>query len=1355
MSDIIRLPEIKPIVSEKPINIAQLVTHNDPFNPNDKTILLIPSGASIYQVLKDFEYDIEFYDLVIAKNQEILDMDFIVEEGDVISFSLVPKGGGGNKQIFAIVAMIALTVAAPYAAGAIMGATAGMVGAGVYGGMMGAAIFGTLQAGIMIAGSMLISSLFKPNVPSAPNLDSFEQSTTYGWNTTGNSLAQGGAVPVLYGTHRITPQYIGKYLKTEGDVQVLKALLALGEGPLDSINSIQVNDQDIASYTNIYYETRMGTNNQLIIEDFNDTWSDQGVNKKLTDSSTWQYATTSGDACTSIVVGIVCPQGLFYANDAGGLDPYTVYLDIEFKPKTSLVWENFTNSLHVVNTTYYYVDQNPVVPAFGTPVADLTGPYDVYRGTLQYKDATDSFVTVPVYVETVATLPADATGQAAYPPNTIGDPQQIAWVALRQEGSSYFAITGSQSSAIRRSYTASGLAPDKYDVRVRFFTTPDTTSRYSSTTYFEFLQEAISDDFIYPNTALLGLSIQATDQLSGGLPKVTCIASRTTGTYGRLDNPAWACLDLLINNRYGAGVPIERIDLQSFQDWADYCTSKNYTVNIYLDQGLNLSQSLQLIGQLGRGTVMQYGSDFRALVDKPNILPTQGFLFSMGNIIQNSFSEAFLPLKDRANIIEVTFYNIDNDYERETIEVSQGNYDLVNQVNKTSINLIGCVTKEQAIKQAVYHLNQNRFLTITASWEASIDSIHCQVGDIVNVAHDVPQWGYSGRIVSNTSNSITIDRNDLIMEIGKTYYIQVSDANTDEQVYVQVLSITDNILAISGTIGILGEYSVYSFGEVNRHAKQMRVLSISTAGDLKRKISAIEYNENVFLDTVDIPLPTLVPTLNTSRLVVTEYLKQYQDGSIEPVVQLSWNGARLSYDVLYKKSNALSYTSAGTARSTNFEIFGLQEGVSYDFSVDGIRATYIVQGKLSPPPPVTGLTGSESGSNYYLNWVYAYKPLDFSHFEVYKDSILIGNTTDSSYIHFDNTSTTKVFMVLAVDTTGNKSLAITVSVAISSLQSVLNLKAYYVNEATVLAWDKIEDLRSPVDYEIRMGTVWNSGYIIGRTITPEYTVAANGDYMVKAHYNYSDGNDIYSTTEASLTISGAVLPKNIVATFDEKATGWLGTKTNMVVDVSGNLKLATDPVTGFVYSSGTYEIPSAHIIDIGTAQQCRVWVDYKVDGLVTNIVMNDVTVFDNWSVIDGYSDKYNVIVQIAVAQNDGVFGPWTNFVVGDYVGRKFKFRGLFYSLDPYTTCILSKANFYVDMPDKLQSTNSVAIPATTTAITYPIAFQAVPNLQVTIVNAQSGDTIQITNELTTGFSVAILNAGVMVARSINWLAKGY
>jgi predicted phage tail protein len=1049
-------------------------------------------------------------------------------------------------------------------AGAAFGMSAGITMLGVPGMVgMGAMIIGGNMA-LLVGGAMLISSVFKPSVPSTPSIDNIASgSTTYSWNSMGNANQEGGSVPVVYGTLRITPQIIGKYITVEGDIQYLHILLAIGEGPFNYINNLQLNDTDIALFSGITLENRLGLNTQSVVEDFINTWRDTSVGKTLsTDTTVWTTMVTSGNAVSSLNIGIVFPSGLYHVNDRGGFDNYSVQLAVEIQKVGDNTWTNLTNSIYNYDYEEIYVDKNPTKVWVNTLEdvcyweADNIGPYDVYRRAFGSSTAT--------YINQITNLPAGITTRAVWPGTSalyqhsdlLNSGIQLAWSKkISTTTSTYYTYTDSSATAIRKTIRASGLPEGQYNVRVRFYNTPSTGSRYGSSCVVEYLQETISDQFSYPNTGLLAVKIKATDQLSGGMPKITCIASRTTGQYGRLDNPAWAALDLLTNTRYGAGVPMDssRIDFQSFQDWADYCTQENFTCNIILDQTVNLSQSMQLLGQLGRGAVMQYGSKFVAVTDKPNTLPVQGFLFSMGNIVQNSFSESFLPLKDRANVIEVTYWDADNNYQQTVLQVTQGNYDLVGQVNKVSLNLLGCVSKEQALRQAKYHLNQNRYLTVTASWDASIDAIYCKVGDIVNVAHDVPEWGASGRILGFTSaNTVKLDRTDISITSDTDYYLQISNGNTDEQVYTKVLAINNGIVTTQDSFdlnAVAPEYSVYAIGPVNRHAKKMRIVSIVTKGDLTRTLTALEYNENVYADSINLPAPVYINNLKTRNLVVSDYIRYGTAGSIETVVQLNWYGASLSYKIYYKKSSDTTYTYAGTSRNSTFEINGLEDKVSYDFKVDNVMVTYTVVGKSGVPDVVTNLTGSESGNVFTLNWAYPYKPLDFKQFLIYHNDVLLDSTTAFTYTTALIYTTTSYSFQLAVeDMFGNISDKVSVLIPLTPVPSVTGLTGNITGGILNLTWTY---LSKPTDFAYY--NIYSMGNYIGNSTGESFSTNAMS-YAIGTVQNFyvtvfdSSGNQSADMHIDIHITAGAI--SNVTYTYTDTAIllKWVNTAGSYLAD---------------------------------------------------------------------------------------------------------------------------------------------------------------------------------------------------------------
>jgi hypothetical protein len=95
----------------------------------------------------------------------------------------------------------------------------------------------------------------------------------------------------------------------------------------------------------------------------------------------------------------------------------------------------------------------------------------------------------------------------------------------------------------------------------------------------------------YPLKPLLATIIQATDQLSGTRPLITALvkgrpcpiwdglsSASPTITPTWTKNPAWVCVDIATNKRYGLGKDFEitDIDLDSVMEWATYCDELVY-----------------------------------------------------------------------------------------------------------------------------------------------------------------------------------------------------------------------------------------------------------------------------------------------------------------------------------------------------------------------------------------------------------------------------------------------------------------------------------------------------------------------------------------------------------------------------------------------------------------------------------------------------------------------------------------------------------------------------------------------------------------------------------------------------------
>ena len=922
--------------------MIRVVCLRNPFDPlASREIRDFEHGKSIRELVDAFypegsgEYTVE-----IAVNGVRLDdpgkYGVITQDGDSVVFCAVP---GGPFNPLAIIAMLAVTLGLP--------ALRGLTDRFGYAGVLGASLlFGPMGFGA-VAGGMVINAITAPATQDPAG--SIQNSQTYSWDPSGNPTAEGIALPEIYGTCRIIPPIIGKYIETLGDKQYLNILYAIAGHAVDSISSIRINQTDIAYYSGVSTETRLGDVKQSVIQNFADTRTDVAVGAKLNETN-WTLRTTGGTAVQGIGVGIGMPKGLYYANDSGGMDSQTVKVYIEY-------------SLHGVNSWTRLKTYNKV------PVTVVTPRWSAGRWISQFVGDNDPDVVTWIEIEAGSTNQSDHTEGDAYGPlewftdyyGEGGTYQRAVniwhwWTEATVEAYDtvsvdHVEITASQTTPIHRMFYQDNLSSGQYDIRCKLVEALPATSRYGNDTYFEFYQEIVYDDFTMPGTSLLSLRALATDQLSGSMPTVDCLVSRNTvpvwtgAEYANLSasNPSWICYHLL--HKGGDGVPYGRIDYTSFLSWANWCddpagdsSQLPFTCHIYFDQASSLRNSLDIVALNGRGSVVQLGSKFTCIADRPETLPVQRFMFNVGNIEADSFNEEWLPMNDRANAVEVSYFDSTLDYSRQILTVYATDFDTSDrEINTRQVTLYGCTGRDLAGRYGMFLLNCNRYLTLTCSFNADIDAIACIPGDVIEVAHDVPQWGYSGRVVSSGNSTITLDRPVTI--VSGVYHVRVKHADdTFEEKVVTNGAGTYTTLTISGTwTDNPALHDLYSFGLNTKVVKLFRVLRISRDQDLRRKLTCLEYVPEVYTDGATIPPPEAISDLVLIANLAA--LEVFRGGSGTSVL-LSWTGMASSWNVYYSRIDTSNWIFMGNTTAHTFEIANLDYGVKYYFAVTPTASPY-------------------------------------------------------------------------------------------------------------------------------------------------------------------------------------------------------------------------------------------------------------------------------------------------------------------------------------------------------------------------------------------------------------------------------
>lgn len=754
---------------------ARLVVVKNPFQPwNGRVIKEIPAGVKLRnELIGDANIGCDIYTSVDGKTIPI--DDYEVVGGEIITVSPVVGKGGG--KILGLVAMVALAVLSYGVAGVAGGTTAGMWGATIQGATM--SVWGYVAASaVMMVGGTLINKAFY----SMPNAKDTQRESTYSWSGVQTMEGQTNPIQLTYGKVLSAGQTIAKFVQTIDNKEYLNWLLACGEGELEFSN-ILINDNPVDYYNGMELETRSGTNDQEIIEHFNDTYFTKSLGYQLNDDDV-RTDTAQGTGTEGLIVKIEFSTGLYCYNDKGKLKNAWVDLKIEYRLKNG-EWKTF--------------------------------------------------------VET--------------------------------------RVEDKKSSAIRKEFRIDNLTPGEYEVRCQVVARSHkvTDTKASVRCYWSALTSIVYDDFTYPNIALIGIRALATDQISGA-PTIKFIKERrnvwvynpNTEQYEQrpANNPAWACYDLLhqasrlknVNtNEYEfdvRGVPAHSILYEQFNEWAQFCEDKKYYVNIELTTiGEMLNTINDNIASIGHGMVVRFGTKY-GCVWYCKKQPVQ--MFGMGNIISGTFKEDFLETTNRANCVEITYTDADKEYNREVITIYGDNYDTDATENATQVTFNGITSYEQAFREGKYQLYANKYQLRTVSFEANVDAIACTIGDVVLVAHDVPQWTHSGRIYDVDVNSGTFR---LPVELTTTTgNIRLMYRTVNDNLYtinVSVIENGDGWCTVKGTVNNKEDApqkgDIFDIGLTEVGSKPFIVTNITRAQDFTRNITGVEYVESIYEENYTIP----------------------------------------------------------------------------------------------------------------------------------------------------------------------------------------------------------------------------------------------------------------------------------------------------------------------------------------------------------------------------------------------------------------------------------------------------------------------------------------------------------------------
>lgn len=219
-----------------------------------------------------------------------------------------------------------------------------------------------------------------------------------------------------------------------------------------------------------------------------------------------------------------------------------------------------------------------------------------------------------------------------------------------------------------------------------------------------------------------------------------------TGVTVATANPALIALDFLRNDIYGAAVPDDEIDFDSFADAAAWCDERQnglnkrptrWTCDMIVDPTDDLTANIAQIMASCRGALIYSGGQYRMFVDRP-----QPVVFALTEAnLTGGWSITLDDLSTRVNRIKATFLNRAKNWQPDYVVIDDPAYRVEDggELLEREIDLPGVTYDGRAYDLALWELRQSR-LGVVVEVNALLEAMRCEVGDVVSLTHSVPGW---------------------------------------------------------------------------------------------------------------------------------------------------------------------------------------------------------------------------------------------------------------------------------------------------------------------------------------------------------------------------------------------------------------------------------------------------------------------------------------------------------------------------------------------------------------------------------------------------------------------------------------
>ncbi|EOQ9364322.1 phage tail protein, partial [Escherichia coli] len=415
-----------------------------------------------------------------------------------------------------------------------------------------------------------------------------------------------------------------------------------------------------------------------------------------------------------------------------------------------------------------------------------------------------------------------------------------------------------------------------FNIRMVRETADSTSDQLQNKTLWSSYTEIIDVKQCYPNTAIVGLQVDAEQfggqqmtvnyHIRGRIIQVPSNYDPEKRTYSGIwdgslkpaysNNPAWCLWDMLTHPRYGMGKRLGAADVDKWALYAiaQYCdqmvpdgfggTEPRMTFNAYLSQQRKAWDVLSDFCSAMRCMPVWNGQTLTFVQDSPSDVV---WPYTNSDVVVDDngvgFRYSFSALKDRHTAVEVNYTDPQNGWQTSTELVEDPEAILRYGRNLLKMDAFGCTSRGQAHRAGLWVIKTGLLETQTVDFTLGSQGLRHTPGDIIEICdNDYAGTMTGGRVLSIdvASRTLTLDREVTLPETGAATVNLINGSGKPVSVDITAHPAPDRIQVSTLPDGV-ETYGVWGLSLPSLRRRLFRCVSVRENTDGTFAITAVQH----------------------------------------------------------------------------------------------------------------------------------------------------------------------------------------------------------------------------------------------------------------------------------------------------------------------------------------------------------------------------------------------------------------------------------------------------------------------------------------------------------------------------------